>query len=190
MSDSFFGHQAFVSNLRNTPSPGEPAPEDAAPSQDMPGAELVPPANMRSSWLLVHASHAVRMKIESALKPCGLTGLQMSVLNMIKNRGGSSSAELSRRFFKTPQAMGQLLNPLLEQGLIQRAEDPDNRRVLRLTLTDAGRKAYATGDAAMRRLERDVFSRFDDETLDTLRASLYQISHLPSHSASAKRKDD
>lgn len=190
MSDSFIGHQAFVSNLRTPTSPGRSALEDDTPSQTLPGADALPPANMRSSWLLMHASHAVRMKIESALKPLGLTGLQMTVLNMLKNRGGSSSAELSRRFFKTPQAMGQLLNPLLEQGLIQRAEDPVNRRVLRLTLTESGRKAYATGDAAMRRLEREVFSRFDAETLDALRATLYQISHLPSHDASAKRKDD
>jgi DNA-binding MarR family transcriptional regulator len=142
---------------------------------------------MRSSWLLMHASHAMRMKIESALKPCGLTGLQMSVLNMLKNRGGSSSAELSRRFFKTPQAMGQLLSPLLDRGLIQRTEDPDNRRVLRLTLTDLGHKVYADGDTAMRRVEREVFSA-------ALRAALYQISHLSSHNAaanaSAKRKGD
>ncbi|WP_169801495.1 MarR family winged helix-turn-helix transcriptional regulator [Hydrogenophaga palleronii] len=179
-----------MSNLRTTTSPGRPALEDDTPSQNMLESEALPPTNMRSSWLLMHASQAVRMKIESALKPCGLTGLQMTVLNMIKNRGGSSSAELSRRFFKTPQAMGQLLNPLLEQGLLQRAEDPGNRRVLRLTLTDSGRKAYATGDAAMRRLEREVFSRFDADTLDALRATLYQISHLSSQDAAAKRKDD
>ncbi len=190
MSDSFFGHQAFVSNLRNPTTPGDSAHEDESPAHGKPGRDELPPANMRSSWLLLHASHAVRMKIESALKPSGLTGLQMTVLNMIKNRGGSSSAELSRRFFKTPQAMGQLLNPLLEQGLLQRAEDPGNRRVLRLTLTDTGRKAYATGDAAMRRLEREVFSRFDADTLDALRATLYQISHLPSQDAAAQRKDD
>jgi DNA-binding MarR family transcriptional regulator len=183
-----------VSKLRTTTSPHNPDLGDDEPLPDMPGPNTAPPGNMRSSWLLMHASHAMRMKIESALKPCGLTGLQMSVLNMLKNRGGSSSAELSRRFFKTPQAMGQLLSPLLDRGLIQRTEDPDNRRVLRLTLTDLGHKVYADGDTAMRRVEREVFSGFDAETLPALRAALYQISHLSSHNAaanaSAKRKGD
>jgi DNA-binding MarR family transcriptional regulator len=177
-----------VKNPRTTSSADGPDFGDDA--HDLPAPGAVPPANMRSSWLLMHASHAMRMKIESALKPCGLTGLQMTVLNMLKNRGGSSSAELSRRFFKTPQAMGQLLSPLLERGLIQRAEDPDNRRVLRLALTDSGRKAYAEGDAAMRQVEREVFSGFDTDTLRILRAALFQISHLPSRNASSSRRTD
>ncbi len=190
MSEPFFSHQVFVSNLRTTTSLyGSDDGSDESLQHPL-GLEMVPPANMRSLWLLMHASHSMRMRIESALKPSGLTGLQMTVLNMLKNRGGASSAELSRRFFKTPQAMGQLLSPLLDRGLIQRAEDPDNRRVLRLTLTEAGRKAYASGDVAMRRVEREVFAGFSDEALSTLRAALYQISHLPSPTASAKRRND
>lgn len=190
MSGLSIGTPASVSKPRPPSSPNAPAPRDDASARGTLAPRAVPPDNMRSSWLLVHASHAIRMKIEAALKPCGLTGVQMTVLNMLKNRGGSSSAELSRRFFKTPQAMGQLLTPLVERGLIQRSEDPDNRRVLRLTLTDAGRQAYASGDTAMRRVERDVFSSFDDDTLATLRTALYQISRLPSRNAPAKRTDD
>ncbi len=134
------------------------------------------PTGVRTSYLLVQAYFATRTRIETALKPLGLTGLQFTILSTLKNRNDMSSADLARRFYKTPQAMGQLLNVLVTRDLVERAEDPDNRRILRVSLTEEGRRVAAAGDLAMRRIEKSTFSGFEAETLRTLRTALHDLS--------------
>src|SRR4051812_36940607 len=104
--------------------------------QAVPHEELS--ANVRTSYLLAQAYFALRVRIEGSLRPLGLTGLQLTILSTLKNRKGMSSAELARRYHKTPQGMGQMLSNLVDRGFIERTEDPVNRRVLRVNLTPEG----------------------------------------------------
>jgi len=114
-------------------------------------------------YFLNQANHAVRSRLEAGLSSLEMTGIQYTVLSVIGNRGGISSAELSRRFFVTPQTMNELIGGLQRRGLIHRKEDPSNRRILRMTLTDAGKQMLHDCDAVADRIERDVFGAMSDE---------------------------
>ncbi len=140
-----------------------------------PTGYAMPSESLSNSWLLVQSFHLLRLKFEPALKPIGLTGLQLTILIMLKKRAGISSADLARRFYKSPQGMGQLLNALADREMIERAEHPENRRILQVTLTDKGRKAVAAGEAAMRRVERETFGHLDPELLIAMRAALHDL---------------
>jgi DNA-binding MarR family transcriptional regulator len=145
----------------------------ASPVAD--SASLLPSESTSSSWLLVQSYHLLRARIEAALKPCGLTGLQLTILSMLKNCSDMSSADLARRYYKTPQGMGQLLSALAERALITRTEHPENRRILQMSLTAAGRKALVTGEAAMHGVERQTFAHLDEETLQIMRTALHEV---------------
>lgn len=123
----------------------------------------------RTMYLMYITAHAIRSELEQLFRPLSLTGMQYSILTMIEANGGMSSAEVSRRFFVTPQTMNQTIQGLVQQGLIDKQRDPDNRRVLILGLTDEGRALLVKADAIADQVERETFSVLDDAELAMLR---------------------
>lgn len=129
----------------------------------------------RTTYLLSKAHFAMRVEIDNALKAFGITGIQYTVLSIVARHPGLSSVGLSRRFYRTQQAMGQLLLGLEEKGWLVRSEYPKNRRMLMVTLTDAGRKLVATGEQAISQVEAATLSSFSDEEMAVFHRVLEQI---------------
>jgi DNA-binding MarR family transcriptional regulator len=123
----------------------------------------------RAIYFLNQTSHAVRSRFELALAPLQMTPIQYTVLSVIGARDGLSSAELSRRFFVTPQTMNELIAGLQRRKLIVRKEDPGNRRILRMSLTGEGKRMVGACDTAADAIERDVFSFLPQETYEQFR---------------------
>jgi DNA-binding MarR family transcriptional regulator len=116
------------------------------------------------------ANHAVRSRLEEALRHLEVTGIQYTVLSVVGAHEGLSSAELSRRFYVTPQTMNELINGLERRKLIARREDPANRRILKMRLTPLGRRLVVECDAVADRVEADVFGALPRESYRQLRA--------------------
>lgn len=96
---------------------------------------------------------AARSHIDELVKPAGITALQYTALTVLRRRDGLSSAQLARNSFVTAQSMADMVTALERRGLITRRRDPDNRRVLLISLTDAGRELLAAYDEAVDALE-------------------------------------
>ena len=134
----------------------------------------------RTAYLLAQAHFAMRIRIDEALKNLEVTGLQYTVLSLVNLHPGLSSAELSRRFFRTQQAMGQLLSGLEERGWLVRDEDPTNRRILRVALTEAGRTLVMSGGEALDVVEDEAFSGFTAAEIKVFRTVLESFdTHTP-----------
>jgi DNA-binding MarR family transcriptional regulator len=138
-------------------------------SSDAPGQTEWTPGYPRAIFFLNQANHAVRSRLEEALRHLEVTGIQYTVLSVIASREGLSSAELSRRFFVTPQTMNELINGLERRKLIARKEDPENRRILKMRLTGSGRRLLTECDKVADRVETDVFSAMPRESYEQLR---------------------
>ena len=54
---------------------------------------------------------------------------------------GMQVIELSKKMYVTSPFITQIINKLEKKGLIIRKNDPNDRRVVRVTLTDAGKEA-------------------------------------------------
>jgi len=70
------------------------------------------------------------------------TGLSMSHIGALFriNAGKSSVSDVGGELGITNAAVSQMIDRLVQQGLILRSEDPDDRRAKRLVLTDKGRQ--------------------------------------------------
>ncbi|MEP6906931.1 MAG: MarR family transcriptional regulator [Pseudoxanthomonas sp.] len=130
-----------------------------------------------TTYLIARVFHALRAtRIEPILKPFGITPLQYTIMTVIATHEGLSSADLSRRFYVTPQTMGQVLASLEEGGLLKRREDPGNRRVLRVAMTAEGRKLVQRCDKQMEKIELEVFGNLDDSDVEAFRSKLYKVA--------------
>ena len=69
---------------------------------------------------------------------------------------GSRLTELARKANMTPQAMGELVDELVDMGYIVRRPDPDDGRAKLIVLTKRGRDAVAAGRQTIEGLEEQV----------------------------------
>jgi DNA-binding MarR family transcriptional regulator len=129
----------------------------------------------RTMYLLNQANQAVRSQLEAALRDFQMTGIQYTILSIVDQYAGISSAELSRRFFVTAQTMNEIINGLVQRGLIARKEDPANKRILRMKLTAQGRKLHNQCDRIADRIEAAAFDWVDRRDYQALREALRKL---------------
>src|SRR3990172_8446943 len=75
----------------------------------------------------------------------GLSRPQIHALLHIYHAGDCQISEISALTDSSPAAASQLVERLVQQGLVQRTEDPLNRRIKKLRLTDKSLKLINQG---------------------------------------------
>jgi DNA-binding MarR family transcriptional regulator len=129
----------------------------------------------RTFYLIGQINAAVRLRLERTLREFDLTVAQYTALSRIKGREILSSAKLARAHHVSPQTMNELIGNLESRGLVARREDPENRRVLLVSLTEAGRELLAACDRRVDSLEADFFASLGNGDIGTLRKTLADL---------------
>jgi len=96
------------------------------------------------SWMDVFMHRSMRGWVRYA-KSTGLSMPQFSILMQLHHRGPCGMSGISEGYDITPAATSQLVDKLVQGGLIQRVEDPNDRRAKLLSLTDKGRDLVLQG---------------------------------------------
>ncbi len=116
-----------------------------------------------------------RRRIEQGLQEEAITAGQYLVLNLIVHHEPVSSADLARRANMTAQSMGEFIKVLEAKGLIERRSDPNNRRVIQISPTPAGRTALVQAEAKVDQIEREFFGCLTVEELAYLKMLLNRV---------------
>ena len=130
----------------------------------------------RLGYAVKRLQHALRLSMDDALRPTGLTAPQYAILCAVEAEAGLSNARLARAAFVTPQTMQGMLAILERDGVIGRAPDPHNARILRTQLTPIGRDLLAQAHSLVARVEQVMVSSFGRQEADRLALSLTQCA--------------
>jgi len=105
---------------------------------------------LRTTYVLARLTRIVQRRLEDTLQPHKLTLPQYTTLTILLRRPGLSNAQLARRAYITPQSMQEVLRTLEDRRLVARAPSADNMRILKASLTAAGKRliTQAEQDAA------------------------------------------
>lgn len=124
-------------------------------------------------YLLKEASSALRVAMEAALRPLGMTVTHYSCLELLAQRPGLSNSELARGAFVTRQSMNVLLQTLEGDGVVTRPAEASVGKVLPARLTPKGRRSLEKATVAVRSVElrmlRDMSGSDQAEALRILR---------------------
>ena len=80
----------------------------------------------------------------------GLSMSQFGALLHIHRMGSSGVTDLGDHLGVTSAAASQMLERLVQQGLILRTEDPNDRRVKQIVLTDKGLRFFKKASALVK----------------------------------------
>jgi DNA-binding MarR family transcriptional regulator len=126
--------------------------------------------SVRTVYLIKRIETEVTVQMNKVLSGFEITLSQFIVLNFVKdNQSDLSSAQLSRRFKMTPQSMNETITSLQKKELILKNADSENRRILRISLTEKGVNVLNDCNVAIDEVETNLFSVISDSELDTLR---------------------
>ena len=101
-------------------------------------------------------------------------GLSMSQIGALFRifRGKSSVSDISDNLGVTSAAASQMLERLVQQGLILRKEDPNDRRVRQVVLTDKGRQILQESIAARQGWLENLSRTLSDSQREQVTAAL------------------
>lgn len=136
------------------------------------------PVARRFGGALKLAQHALRTRLDEALRPIGLTTPQCAVLSALEREPGQSNAALARAAFVTPQTMQSILANMERNGLVTREADPDHGRILRGFITAQGRKALMQAHAAILGVEAAVMAAIGEREAERLTSVLTRCAEL------------
>lgn len=92
-------------------------------------------------FALSKARRLLTAEMDVALSGTGVTSSQVGALLLLSRERTHTSAGLSRLLGIDPGFVTRLVDQLERQGLVRRARDSSDRRVVSLALTEAGRDA-------------------------------------------------
>ena len=113
--------------------------------------------------------------VERELEPAGLTNAQWVPLLKLYMGCGSTAAELARQCELDAGSMTRLLDRLEAKQLCRRTRSSDDRRVVNLELTDAGRLAAQEIPGILCTVQNSLLAGFSVEEWQTLKSYLRRM---------------
>mgnify|MGYP000863696107 FL=1 len=130
-----------------------------------------------SQSLLDGTAHLMRISLQDLMSFMHLKGLSMAQINVLYQlyyRGPCEVLAFTRLLDLSPAGASQLIERMVRQGWVERVEDPADRRVRRVHLTEPGRQLAAESIAA----RNEWITRFSARLTDAERQQVAQTFRL------------
>lgn len=119
--------------------------------------KVVAPAPL--AFLMLGTVHEMEARLESALGQAGLSLAKFGVLARLAEAGEPLALGcLADRCCCVRSNMTQLVDRLEADRLVERVDDPNDRRSIKAALTPDGRSRYEDGVRLLEEAEREVFA--------------------------------
>lgn len=126
-------------------------------------------------FLLAQVCRLHHARAHTLLESLGLYCGQPPMLYALWEQDGLTHGELAARLHVRPATMTKMVRRMEKAGFIERRPDPDDQRVSRVYLTDAGRAIQREVRQVWSTLESETFAGFTLEERVLLRRFLVQI---------------
>src|SRR3954471_19412874 len=131
-----------------------------------------PPPQEPIGLQLARVAKAVSRAFDAELAAAGGSTPVWLILLSLKQRNWETQRELAPAIGIEGPTLTHHLTALERSGLVERARDPENRRVVRVALTAAGDEAFTRLRGAALAFDRKLRSELGDGDVEQLRAAL------------------
>jgi MarR family transcriptional regulator for hemolysin len=151
------------------------------------GVTNPPPLNLRRGIGLKMAvlARQMRQRFDQRVEEMGVTRAKYILIATVANNPGCTQREIAAKLEMSDVTAGRMIDRVCADGLIERQENPQDRRAYRVCLTDAAQPVLKKLAAAASAYEEEMFSSMDQAELETLNALL---DKLASHISHARRE--
>lgn len=119
---------------------------------------------------------AVWLEMQQDMECCGITTAQCHALLEIEERGVTTVSALAEELNLDRSTLSRTVDSLVKAGLVDRGEDPANRRSSRLVLQPAGTESCAAIHRQCNEFYRLVLQRIPTESHTQVQQALQLLS--------------
>jgi MarR family transcriptional regulator, organic hydroperoxide resistance regulator len=135
--------------------------------------EAAPPGDFQTAFW--SAKHALAHASAAAFAEHGVYEGQQFVLRCLWREDGLSPGEIARRLGLSTPTVTRAATRMTAAGLLRREPHPGDRRLVRLRLTDRGRKLEKVIDEQTRQLTERALAGFSTAERESVVAALERI---------------
>ncbi len=143
--------------------------------------------------LLRHSRTVYGKAMRQALEDAGYEDMPKNGMYVIGGlalgAGDVPLGQLVKELGVSKQSAGQLVDTLVLRGYLQRAEDPEDRRKLNITLTKRGEAAAATQAAVREKIDEQLLARVGRENLLRTRKTLAALIGIGRENSGGEETD-
>lgn len=133
---------------------------------------------VRIERLLRHVAFIIKKRGRDILSDFEITTPQFLTLVVLKDKPGITMGELCERLYLACSTATDLIDRMEKNGYLERNRDPDDRRVIRLSITEKGQNIIDQVINARRRYVESILSQLTQEEIDQLERSLEKLDAL------------
>jgi DNA-binding MarR family transcriptional regulator len=122
-----------------------------------------------------HVCGAKYQRMREMLEALGLYQGQPWMLKMLWEHNGMIQSELADRLDRSPSTITKMVQRMERSGFVERRPDPDDERVSRVHLTDAGRRIQSDVEHIWRTFAAEALEGFTEEELAAFYAMLKRL---------------
>lgn len=126
-------------------------------------------------FLLAQVCKLHYARVHTLLEKLGLYRGQPPMLFALWEQEGATHTELAARLHVKPATITKMIKRMEKTGFVERRSDPQDQRVSRVYLTDAGRSIRERVEQVWRKLEEETFAGFSAEERDLLQRFFLQM---------------
>lgn len=115
-------------------------------------------------------------RVEPIMEEYGLRPVELDILEFITKENIDTAKEIIHRIRLSKSHISKSLEHLLEKGLINMKEDEDDRRVMRITLTEASYKVIDKVNVAYEQCRQILTEGVSEEELQVFRRVIRQMN--------------
>ena len=138
-------------------------------------------------WVLLGQTRdLIRNAIRKELEQFNVTSRQAAVLMVIQaSTEKLTPAEISRQLFREPHTISAVLKRMEKQGWLTRQKDLNKKNMIRIALTEEGRKLYHK--TSNRKSLHKIFSCLSEEEIRQLSSCLEKLKRRGMKETGMKR---
>ncbi len=128
--------------------------------------------------LVMRVARSLRRRGAEAMAPWDLAPHQVRALRVVGHHDGIRPGELAAHLRVAPRSVTDVVDALEARGLLERHQDPADRRATVLALTASGRRLVDETGAARRADAEAYFARLPERDRATLRRILTRLDQV------------
>ncbi len=118
---------------------------------------------------IMHAAALVEARVDAALASTGLSLSKFAALDrLMKASEPLLLTRLAQQLSCVKSNITQLVDRLEADGLVERKDDPEDRRSILAAITDEGQRHYEVGDRVLTAAAKDLLKSFKKDELELL----------------------
>ncbi|HHY76388.1 MAG TPA: MarR family transcriptional regulator [Firmicutes bacterium] len=128
--------------------------------------------------LLRHVAFIIKKRGRDILGDFGITNPQFNALLVLREHPNITMGELCDKLYLACSTATDLVDRMEKNGFLERKRDTQDRRVIRLSISEMGKRVISEVVAARRRYVSSILEKLTEEEINQLAQSLDRLHSL------------